>query len=120
MVSFTQAVEWMRKGKKVVCKRFVHQGYIFMTELGYFRGKSGTTYTINKNDFDDMSWEIYEEPETLSDKIYIQALGSERMPDSVSVEDLKKALRKLQEGNNWRGEIDVEKLTKVFGGKLLN
>ncbi|HUU87344.1 MAG TPA: hypothetical protein VMX17_06290 [Candidatus Glassbacteria bacterium] len=71
---------------------------------------------------------------TLSDKIYLQAIGSERLPDSVPVNETRKSIKKLKKiikedcgslvGENFDGSHfadweEIDKIIKdVFGDAL--
>jgi hypothetical protein len=65
---------------------------------------------------------------TLSDKIYLQAPGSVRLPNSLAVEDVKEAVKRLKECAKWnRSGIIGQSITaelndlidEIFGSKLI-
>ena len=55
--------------------------------------------------------------ETLSDKIYKQAPGSERLPDSISTEDIKESIKKLRDRLHL-DNFQLMRLKEIFGEKL--
>ena len=56
--------------------------------------------------------------ETLSDKIYLQAPKSERLPDSLSVKDVKEFIKKLKASPDFDDE-DRAFIDKLAGDELI-
>lgn len=128
MADFTQAVKWMKEGKKVRCAKWGDEN------LHIYQEKNFCTFVrdhehekvnwLCSNEFEATDWEIYGEKEkSLSDEIgtYVQS-------DAINVKYVKTAVKKLKErlyedpeacchGVRERDAFKI--IDKIFGEKLI-
>ena len=157
MADFKQAIKWAREGKGKEVRRKSWEGksikgykpdikeYSFSLEdfeatdweiycKEHDWGTAGQEYTKEEGTFyyltcKNCGFKKKESPkESLSDKIYKSALGAERCPDSIFVEDIKYKIQNAQKRlhrdfHNRRREEPIDGIDKIFkeefGNKLI-
>lgn len=102
---WTHAMYELRRNRKIRRPNWDEDSYWELSNDGYDRiiYSDGTPAKIHLNQLKADDWEIYEE-ESLSNKIYMQAPGSVRLPDSILVDEVRKAIEKFKEDLSREGK----------------
>ena len=138
MATFQEAIVWLREGKKVRRKDVDNEKFRIILsegELFYYQiSEDGIyNYSFDINEFEATDWEIFEEKESLSDKIENYADGCYPFPVLIvehAKQKIQNAQRRLKEESDScieRGQFNesyfqslVDKIFKEeFGSKLM-
>lgn len=135
-MNWQSAKNMLRSGAKITRPNWEKNHFWVLSKDGFERilCYDGTNARVHLEQTEANDWKIFEEEKTLSDEIYKQAPGSERLKDSIPVDKAKKSIKKLKEtikddcgilvgyNNDSSCFVDWQKINQIikeiFGEKL--
>lgn len=121
-MNFIEAVQAMKKGKKVRLKGWCSEGYVVIEEGEFVYKDCNCDQNVCVSHVERTDWEIVEEKKTLSDKVI---LGNSPSDARYNELDVKESLLKImvwvttEHAPNKSSQVVLDKVKEICGDRLV-